>query len=240
MSTSAGMVVMVTGAAGNLGRTLAQRFAADGARLVLVDRSTDRLQALAAELMERFGVETLTASADLGDPAAVDALMAEVLAHYERLDVLAHTVGGYEAGAAVTDGDLLAQWERMFAINTRPVLVMGGRAARQMQAQGGGRIVFVLARGALKGAALHSAYTASKAAAQRVMESLSAEVRESGVNVNAVLPSTIDTPPNRAAMPNADYSRWVTPAQVAAAIAFLCSAEASALHGVSLEVYNRA
>jgi NAD(P)-dependent dehydrogenase (short-subunit alcohol dehydrogenase family) len=239
MSTSAGMVVMVTGAAGNLGAALARRFAADGARLVLVDRSAERLQALAAELIEAHGAETLTTSADLGDPAAVDALMAEVLAHYERLDVLAHTVGGYEAGATVADGDL-ALWERMFAINTRPVLVMGGRTARQMQAQGGGRIVFVLARSALQGTARHSAYAASKAAAQRVMESLSAEVRDSGVNVNAVMPSTIDTPPNRAAMPNADYSRWVTPQQVAAAIAFLCSADASALHGVSLEVYNRA
>jgi len=103
-----------------------------------------------------------------------------------------------------------------------------------------GKIVFVLARASLKGAAGSSAYTASKAAAQRVMESLSAEVRDAGIHVNAVLPSTIDTPPNRESMPKADTSKWVTPEQVADAIAFLASDAASALHGVSLEVYNRA
>jgi NAD(P)-dependent dehydrogenase (short-subunit alcohol dehydrogenase family) len=98
----------------------------------------------------------------------------------------------------------------------------------------------VLARAALKGSKDHSAYTASKAAAQRIVESMAAELRDHGINVNGVLPSTIDTPANREAMPNADFNKWVKPAEIADAIAFLASPAAKAIHGVSLEVYNRA
>jgi NAD(P)-dependent dehydrogenase (short-subunit alcohol dehydrogenase family) len=150
-----------------------------------------------------------------------------------------HTVGGYASGSAVTDGDI-DQFEQMMNLNALPVLLVGGEVAQHMQASGGGKIVIVLARAAFKGTAKHSAYTASKAAAQRIMESLSLEVREHGVNVNGIAPSTVDTPANRAAMPDADTRKWVTPDQLAGAIAFLASDAASAIHGATLEVYNRA
>lgn len=231
-----GKVAVITGASGNLGRAVCRRFAAGGARLVLVNRSAERPQALAAEL----GVETLVQAADLGDLAAVETVIAETVARFGQIDILAHTVGGYEAGSPVQAVDL-GMLDRMFNLNARPVFITCGAVARHMVNSGAaGKIVVVLARSALKGSSNHSAYTASKAAAQRIMESLSAEVRDRGINVNGVLPSTIDTPPNRESMPNADFSKWVTPDDLANAIAFLASDEAKALHGVSLEVYNRA
>ncbi|MGQ9909476.1 MAG: SDR family NAD(P)-dependent oxidoreductase [Candidatus Flexifilum sp.] len=231
-----GKTALITGAAGSLGRAVTETFAANGASLILVDRSQERLDALAAGLVGRT---VLTVAADVGDPDSVEALFERAEAHFGRIDMLAHTVGGYEFGEPVHRGDL-GVYDRMMALNARPVYVLAGRAARHMLERGGGKIVIVLARAALKGTANHAAYTASKAAAQRVMEALAAEVRDHGINVNGVLPSVIDTPPNRQSMPNADFSKWVTPQDVANAIAFLCSDEARALHGVSLEVYNRA
>jgi NAD(P)-dependent dehydrogenase (short-subunit alcohol dehydrogenase family) len=231
-----GKVVMVTGATGNLGQAVVRRFAAGGAKLVLVDRSEDRLAALADDLK----TECMTASADLADADAVDELMAVVEKKFGGVDVLAHTVGGYDSGKTVADADRESM-EKMLALNLWPLYITGGAVAKHMlKRDKGGKIVFVLARASLKGTAKHSAYTASKAAAQRVMESLSLEVRDKGINVNGVMPSTIDTPPNRKSMPDADYSKWVTPDDVAESIAFLASEAAKALHGVSLEVYNRA
>ncbi len=152
---------------------------------------------------------------------------------------MAHTVGGYSAGQPVHETPQ-AVWDRMFHLNVKPVYVVGGRIARHMLDHAvRGSLVFVLARASLKGAANAAAYTASKAAAQRIMESMAAELKDRGINVNGVLPSIIDTPPNREAMPGADFTRWVTPDDVAHAIAFLASAQANGLHGVSLEVYGR-
>ncbi|HLU08087.1 MAG TPA: SDR family NAD(P)-dependent oxidoreductase [Oceanobacillus sp.] len=232
----AGKVAMITGAAGNLGSAVSRRFADGGAKLILVERSADKLNALATQL----GVECLIQTADLGDLAAVDAVVAAAEAHYGKIDILVHTVGGYASGQPVHAVDLQVL-EHMFNLNVRPVYVTCGRVARHMiEKNVAGKIVVVLARSGLKGSTNHGAYTASKAAAQRIMESLSAEVRDKGINVNGVLPSTIDTPPNREAMPNADFSKWVTPDDLANSIAFLASDAAKALHGVSLEVYNRA
>jgi NAD(P)-dependent dehydrogenase (short-subunit alcohol dehydrogenase family) len=236
----AGKVVLVTGATGNLGSAVCDRFGREGAHLVLVDRNEERLAASAERLHEAFGTSTLKHVADLSDPAAVDGLFYAAVDAFGSVDIVAHTVGGYESGKTVMDADLDI-WERMMNLNARPVYLVTGRAAKQMITQpNGGKIVVVLARSGLAGSARHSAYTASKAAAQRVVESLSLEVRDQNVNVNAVMPSTIDTHPNRQSMPNADFSKWVTPGDVASAIAWLASDDARALHGISLEVYNRA
>ena len=231
-----GKVAVITGAAGNLGRAVCKRFADGGARLVLVERSAERLEALAAEL----GVESLVQTADLGDLAAVDAMVNTAETRFGQLDILVHTVGGYVAGKPVHDVDL-EMLDKAFDLNVRPVYITCGRVARHMvEKKVAGKIVVVLARSALKGSNNHSVYNASKAAAQRIMESMSFELRDSGINVNGVLPSTIDTPPNRESMPNADFSKWVTPDDLANAIAFLASDAAKGVHGASLEVYNRA
>ena len=231
-----GKVVLITGAAGDLGRVVCKRFAEGGASLVLVGRSAEKLEALAAEL----DAECFVRAADVSDSAAVDVVVRAVEERFEQIDILVHTVGGYAAGKSVHSGDM-ELFERMLNLNVRPVYVTCGRVARHMLEKNvAGKIVVVLARAALKGSSNHAPYAASKAAAQRIMESLAAELRDKGINVNGVLPSTIDTPPNREAMPSADFSKWVTPEDVANTIAFLASDQAQALHGASLEVYNRA
>jgi NAD(P)-dependent dehydrogenase (short-subunit alcohol dehydrogenase family) len=230
-----GKVVMVTGATGNLGQVVARQFAAQGAKLVLVARNASDLKALTDEL----NVETMTEAADLGDPVSVDALVGRVIERFSGIDVLAHTVGGYVAGKPVHESgiDVL---EKVIALNVRPVYVTAGRVAQAMVERGaGGKIVVVRAKSALKGSAKNGAYTASKAAAQRIVESMALELRDLGINVNAVLPSTIDSPQNRADMPNADPAKWVTPDDIADAILFLASDAAAKIHGASLEVYGR-
>ncbi len=228
-------VVLVTGGAGNLGQAVARHFAQGGAQLALVDRSEERLLAAAAELPGG----SLTVAADLGDPASVDAMIAQVEARYGQIHILAHTVGGFTSGTPVHETPLDV-WDHMFALNVRPVHIVCGRVARHMLENAvAGKIVIVLARASLAGAANSGAYTASKAAAQRIMQSMALELRDRGINVNAVLPSIIDTPPNRESMPHADTSKWVTTDDLANAIGYLASDAAHSLHGVSLEVYGR-
>ena len=235
-----GKTVMITGAAGNLGRATAKRFAEAGASLILLDRSMERLNTLASDL---GAPNVMVDTVDLGDIAAVQTLIAQVESNGGKIDVLAHTVGGFELGARVHE-DIeggLASLDKMMSLNVRPLWVVGGAVAAHMVAHNVlGKMVFVLARAANKGGAKSAAYTASKAAAQRVMESMSAELRDQGINVNGVLPSTLDTPPNRESMPNADFTKWVTLDDLTSAIYFLASDGARSMHGVNLEVYNRA
>jgi NAD(P)-dependent dehydrogenase (short-subunit alcohol dehydrogenase family) len=229
----AGKVVMITGASGNLGSAAAERFGSAEAKLALVDRSKG------GEAPPATGTR-LTVSADVTDPASVDTAVQQIVAHFGQIDVLIHTVGGYAAGKPVHEAGIEV-WEKMMTLNARSVYVTCGSVARHMIEKGvKGRIVVVLARAALKGTTNHAAYTASKAAAQRIIESMAAELLDKGITVNAVLPSTIDTPPNRQSMPNADFSKWVTPEQIADAMAFLASDSASAISGDSIQIYGRA
>jgi NAD(P)-dependent dehydrogenase (short-subunit alcohol dehydrogenase family) len=236
-----GKTALITGAAGNLGRAVADAFAMRGAALVLADRLQDRLDAEESRIKEAFPeIDVMTVVADLSKADTVDAMFRDAATRFGQVDVIAHTVGGFSMGPTVADGDL-DELRRMFELNVVPLFLTAGRGAQHMLDHGvQGSIIVVLARAALDGAAKQSAYRSSKAAAQRVMESLAAEVRDKGIRVNGIMPSTIDTPPNRDSMPNADFSKWVTPEQLAEAIVFLASPAASALYGVSLPVYNRA
>jgi NAD(P)-dependent dehydrogenase (short-subunit alcohol dehydrogenase family) len=228
-------VVLITGARGNLGSAAARAFAAQGARLVLVDRNPGDCDALAAAL----SVPTHCDAGDLGDVASVDGILTRASAAFGGVDALVHTVGGFTAGTPVHEASLDVL-EQMWALNVRPVFVTAGRVAAHMVARGkGGRIVIVLARAALKGQKGSAAYTASKAAAQRIMESMALELRDHAIHVNGVMPSIIDTPRNRQDMPNADFDKWVTPEQVADALVWLTSDGANGVHGASIEVYGR-
>jgi NAD(P)-dependent dehydrogenase (short-subunit alcohol dehydrogenase family) len=232
-----GKVVIVTGATGNLGRAVVKRFAAENATLVLVDRDEGAINQFAAELGLTDYVASVT---DAGSEDSVHKLAVLLEDKYGHIDVVVHTVGGFEAGKPVHESDL-GVYERMMDLNARPLYVVGAHIGKHMVArQVAGKLVFVLARAALKGAKNMAAYTASKAAAQRIMESLSAELKDFGINVNGVAPSTIDTPRNRADMPNADFGKWVKPEELADAIYFLSSDAGKALHGTTLEVYGRA
>jgi NAD(P)-dependent dehydrogenase (short-subunit alcohol dehydrogenase family) len=228
-----GKVVMVTGANGNLGQAAARRFAAEGAKLVLVGRAEADLADLFTELGGMIGV------ADVTDEAQVDALVKQVEAQLGRIDVLVHTVGGYAAGQPVHEAGLDV-WNRMMTLNAQSVYVTCGRVARHMVEQNvQGRIVAVLSKNAYKGTAKNAAYSAAKAAAQRVLESMAAELKGNGITVNGVVPSTIDTPQNRAGQPNADYSKWVQPEEIADALVFLTSEKAHSITGVSLDIFGR-
>jgi len=238
MSSLTERVVIVTGAAGNLGRAVVNAFGALSAHLVLVDRAPDRLEQLYPEFAASAD-HYLATSVDLTDVDSVQAMVDNVVARYGRIDVLANCVGGYRAGKPVHETPI-ETWEFMLALNARTAFVVSRAVAPVMLNQGHGKIVHVASRAGLSGGAGMAAYSASKAAVIRLTESLSADLKRHGINVNCVVPGTLDTPQNRQAMPKARYSRWVTPEAVADVIVFLASHAGRAIHGAAIPVYGTA
>jgi 3-oxoacyl-[acyl-carrier protein] reductase len=224
-------VVMITGANGGLGRGVVQRFYEAGASLALVARSAEDANNILPG--HAFGV-----GADVSDKASVQNAVEQIAAYYGRIDALVHTVGGYAFGKATdVDVDL---WDKMMTLNAKTAFVTAGTVANYMvQNNLPGSIVIVLAKHALEGQKNHAAYGASKAAAQRVVQSLAKELLDHQIRVNGVVPGTIDTPANRRDMPNADFSKWVTAEQIADVILFLCSDQAKPISGDSITVYGR-
>lgn len=229
-------VVMITGASGNLGSTTARAFAQTGARLALVDRHRDLIEAAFPELVDQ-PARLLITSADLTDQAQVNEMVAQIMAHFGRIDVLVHTVGGFRSGTPLHETSL-DTLDFLLALNAKTLFITNQAVLPHMIAQGSGKVINVAARSALGGKANMAAYSAAKAAALRLTESAAAEVKASGVNVNCILPGTIDTPQNREAMPNADYSKWVQPESLADVILFLASAAARDVHGAAVPVYG--
>ena len=222
--------VVVTGATGNLGRAVADAFAARGANLVLVGRNRETLA-------EHFGDEDarrLFVAADLAAQRGADAVANAAIARFGRIDVLCNLAGGFRMGEVHETTD--ETWQFLFDLNAKTVLNMARAVVPRMVAAGSGRIVNVAAYAALKAPAHVGAYAASKSAVIRLTEAMSAELRERGINVNCVLPTIIDTPENRRAMPGADPARWVAPAELAGIIAFLASPAARAIHGAAIPV----
>ncbi|MCX8115269.1 MAG: SDR family NAD(P)-dependent oxidoreductase [Burkholderiaceae bacterium] len=177
----------------------------------------------------------LLAAVDLLDAAQTQAAIARAAERFGRIDVLANIAGGFRMGEAVhetTD----ATWNFLLDINVRTLLNAVRAVVPQMLAAVGGKIVNVGAASALKGAALMGAYVAAKSAVIRLTETMALELREKNVNVNCVLPTIIDTPENRAAMPDADPKRWVAPEALADVIVFLASDAVRAVHGAAVPV----
>jgi NAD(P)-dependent dehydrogenase (short-subunit alcohol dehydrogenase family) len=158
-----------------------------------------------------------------------------VVASLGRIDALVHVAGGFEMGEAVHEMTR-ASWERMFALNAWSFVALAAAVVAQMKAQGGGSIVAVTAAVAGGGQPRKGAYIASKSALQRLVETLAAELAGSGIRVNSVAPTTLDTPANRAAMPDADRSTWVSTEAAAEAIAFLATRAGAAVHGQHLRL----
>lgn len=222
---------IVTGAAGNLGRAVAAAFEADGARVVLVGRTLESLRA-------HFRAETdrrLFVAADLRVQADADAVAERAIDRFGRIDALCNIAGGFRMGEPVheTSDDT---WQGLFDQNARSVLTMARAVVPRMLAQGAGAIVNVGAFAAQHGAANMGAYCASKSVVIRITESMAAELRERNINVNCVLPTILDTPENRRAMPDADPARWVAPADLAQIMVFLASPAARAIHGAAIPV----
>lgn len=227
-------VVVVTGAFGALGRAVARAFAARGARLALLDVAPQP----PAAVREQLGTEPLLfGGVDLSDMEATRRVMSVVAMHFGGIDVLVNVAGGFR-WVTLEGGDVEA-WDDLYTMNLRTAVVCCKAAVPSLLTRGRGRIVNIGAGAALKAGAGMGAYTASKAGVQRLTESLSEELKDRGVTVNAILPGTIDTPRNRADMPDADFTRWVPPEAIAQVIVFLASDAASAVTGASIPVFGR-
>jgi NAD(P)-dependent dehydrogenase (short-subunit alcohol dehydrogenase family) len=231
MTNSSSRTVLITGAAGNLGRAVARAFADAGDKLLLLDRHQDRLDAAFGPHTEQL----LPVAVNLLDRDATRVVVDHAKSTLGPVDVLCHLAGGFDMGKSVHETPD-ADWEAMFDLNVRTLLHIVSAVVPHMLAHGGGRIVTVGANSALKGVAHMGPYVAAKSSVIRLTETLSAELRERHINVNCVLPCIIDTPENRAAMPGADPEKWVKPLDLASVIAFLASDAARAIHGVALPV----
>ncbi|CAN7759989.1 SDR family NAD(P)-dependent oxidoreductase [Pseudorhodoferax sp. LjRoot39] len=223
-------VIVVTGGFGSLGRAVGVQLQSQGARVALLDRAAAGPGGDEDGMLRLGGV-------DLGQPEATQAAMAAVRARWGRLDALVNVAGGF-VWETLADG-ALDTWDRMYATNLRSAVSATRAALPHLLAGGGGRIVNIGAQAALKAMAGMGAYAASKAGVMRLTEALAEELKDRGVTVNAVLPSIVDTPANRADMPQADFARWVTPQALAGIVAFLLSDEAAAITGACLPVAGR-
>ncbi len=229
-------VVIVTGAAGSLGSAVARAFHAAGAHLVLVgherDRLKDRFPGLSGSPDHLFA-----APVDVTDEDAVQHMVSEVIEQFGHIDVLVNTVGGWRGGKPVheTPPDTL---DFLFDLNARSVLIASRAVVPSMLDRGSGKIVNVAARAALGAAPRSGAYGAAKSAVVRLTETMAAELKKDGLNINCVLPGTIDTADNRKSMPKADHSRWVPPEAIADVILFLASDAAWPINGAAVPVYG--
>ena len=231
MPTFENKTIMITGAAGNLGRAVAESFISRGANLVLVDLNADALeQAYPGE-----DTHLLRWAINLLKPAAIAGAVGAAKERFGNLHALAAITGGFHMGEAVHELPK-DKWDLMMDINVRTLLNTVEAVVPGMVKVGAGKIVTIGANAARQGIAGMSAYIVAKSAVIRLTESMSAELRGQGINVNCVMPSIIDTPENRGAMPDADPGEWVSPEKLANVISFLCSEEASAVHGASVPV----
>ncbi len=223
--------VIVTGASGNLGAAVARAFVAHGANVVLVDRSREHM----AHAGFVDNTRHLISVTDLLDQTQVTKMVHAAVAKFGGIQVLCNIAGGFRMGEAVHETSD-ANWDFLFDINARTLLHASRSVVPQMLKQKTGKIINVGAFGAQKGGAQMGAYAASKASVMRLTESMAAELRERGINVNAVLPTIIDTPQNRNDMPNADPAKWVAPEALADVVMFLASDAARAVHGALVPV----
>jgi NAD(P)-dependent dehydrogenase (short-subunit alcohol dehydrogenase family) len=226
--------VLVTGASGGLGGAVTEAFLADGWRVVAASRSTGP-QAPAAG-----GDRLQVVAADLGEPADVDATVAAATRDAGApLRALVNLIGGFTIGGRVHETPV-EDLERQLTLNLRPTWLVTRAVLPHLVAGGGGAVVCMSSRAAVAPFRGGAGYAAAKAAVLAFAQAVAVEYRADGVRCNAVLPSVIDTPANRAAEPDADFSRWVPPQQVAAVIRFLCGEESAPTSGAAIPVYGRA
>ncbi len=235
MSDVSEQVVIITGAVGNLGSVVAREFATAGAHLVLTDRATDRIERSFADMS--VGEHLLLGGVDVTDEQSVTAMSRRAVDRFGGIDTLVNTVGGFRAGTPLHETPL-DTWELMHNLNARSVFIVSRAVVPHLLERGGGHIISVAAGAGLMGKAGMAAYSASKSAVIRLTESMSEELKERGINVNCVLPGTLDTPQNRKALPDADTRQWVKPESLAKVIVYLASPAARDIHGVALPVFG--
>jgi NAD(P)-dependent dehydrogenase (short-subunit alcohol dehydrogenase family) len=229
-----GKAVLVTGAFGSLGAATAIAAAKAGARVALVDRAPSPPKGL----LDACGPQAIQlGDIDLTNAGHAAAAVENVNRQLGGLDVLINIAGAFR-WQTVADGDV-ATWDTLFAINVKTALHSSRAAIPFLKQSKAARIINIGANAAIKAGSGMGAYAAAKSGVHRLTESLAEELKAQGITVNAVLPSIIDTPANRADMPNAEFSTWVTPAALAAVILFLASAEAQPITGALVPVTGR-
>ena len=222
--------MVITGAAGALGRAVVQRFMSDGARLALIGHSE-------RQLADAFpGLDNsrhLLIAADVTSDTGMRAAAGQILQAFLHVDTVVHVAGGFEMGASVHTLDR-ASWDRMMNLNAWSFVAVAQAFVPSMVERKAGSMIAVTAKVAGHGLASMSAYIASKSALQRLVEAMAAELSPHGVRVNSIAPSVLDTPANRQAMPDANPKEWVSTDVAAQTVAFLASPAAQALHGQHL------
>lgn len=234
MANFADQVVLVAGGTGGLGTAVTLAFLLAGAMTYITANEGEALQAL----RQAAGVKAMRLEAravDVTDEAATGQYVQDIMARHQRLDVLVNTVGGYRGGRNLWQAEA-GEYELMLGLNLRSGYVLARAVLPGMRVRGQGVIVNIASRAAIEPGPGAAMYAASKAAALALMQSLAAELQGSGVRVNSVLPSMIDTAANRRAMPDADFSQWPQPADIARVILFICGEDARLLHGAAVPV----
>ncbi len=229
-------VVMVTGSNGNLGKSLIQAFAGAGAKLVLPDRSTGRLATLFPELQN--GDHYLADGVDVGQEAAMAELVNETVRRFGKIDILVNAVGGWE-GMKLTHETTLDTWDNMMNINGRIIFNICRNVLPAMLERQQGKIINIGARQALVASQKEAVFAASKSALAHLTEVMAAEYKEQGININAVMPSMIDSPQIRQWMPTANPEQFIKPEAVTEVVLFLASSAADSVSGALIPTYAK-
>jgi NAD(P)-dependent dehydrogenase (short-subunit alcohol dehydrogenase family) len=233
---STARVVLVAGGTGGLGRAVSLAFLEEGARLVVTYRKQEELDTL-KKLTADNSSQLEGYDVDVTNEAEVSQLVEGIAGRHGRLDAMVNTVGGYAGGVKLWELDTKV-FDQMLALNLRSGYALSRAAVRVMLKQGSGAIVNVAAKAAIDHGAGASAYAASKAAAVAMLDCLAEDLKGTGVRVNSVLPSIIDTEANRKAMPDADFTKWPKPEDIARVILFLCGDDAKVIHGAAVPVFG--
>ncbi len=236
MSALESKVALVAGGTGGLGRAVSLAFLEQDCKVAVTyqrQEEWDALHSAAGANKQHLEGHRL----DVTDATAVTGLIENLVGKHGRLDALINTVGGYAGGVSLWEVDTRV-FDQMFALNLRSGFVLSRAVVPVMLKQGYGSIVSVASKAAFDHAAGAAAYASSKAAAVAMMDSLAADLKGTGVRVNSILPSIIDTPANRKAMPKSDFAKWPKPEDIARVILFLCSDAAKVVHGAALPVYG--
>jgi NAD(P)-dependent dehydrogenase (short-subunit alcohol dehydrogenase family) len=226
--------VLVAGGTGGLGRAVSLAFLAEGARVTVTYRKQEEFDALKTAAAVD-GQQLDGHVVDVTNEAAVTGLIEAIVAKTGQLDIMVNAVGGYAGGAKLWELDTKV-FDQMLALNLRSGYALSRAAVRIMLKKGAGSIVNVASQAAVDHEAGASAYAASKAAAVALMDCLAADVKGTGIRVNSILPSIIDTEANRRAMPGADFAKWPKPEEIASVVLFLCSDDARVIHGAAVPV----
>jgi len=231
-----GKIVLITGGTGALGREVSLAFLksnAVAAMTYVVDKELPQLESKIGDLIKKV----MLIKADIGDEQQIKKTVSDVVKKYGHIDVLVNLVGGYLGGKKVTEMDE-KEWDLMMNLNLKTAFLVSKHVVAQMIRQRSGKVIHVAARLGLKGIGGNSAYCASKSGLIRLVESLSDEIKDNNINVNCIMPSIIDTDANRKDMPDADFSKWVKPSEIARVVLFLASEDSRLIHGASIPVYG--